>query len=107
MRYTNERGRRYWFVLHYETDEGHLWTMDISFWLQGQGAAMGATEQIARRLDGEKRLAILWIKDVWRHLPTYPSAVSGTDITAAVLDHGVRTPDQFATYLQNQGKPVR
>jgi hypothetical protein len=105
--YTQERGRRYWFVLHYETDAGHLWTMDISFWLQGQGASARASEQVARRLDGEKRLAILWIKDVWRHLPTYPGEVSGADITAAVLDHGVRTPDQFATYVANQGKPVR
>jgi hypothetical protein len=106
-RYTHERGRRYWYVLRYETDAGQLWTMDISFWLHEQHARADATEQIARRLDAEKRLAILWIKDVWRHLPTYPGEISGADITSAVLEHGVRTPDQFASYLLQQGKPVR
>jgi len=48
-------------------------------------------------------LAILKIKDVWHQLPTYPDEVGGTDIYAAMLDHGVRTPAQFATYLKDRG----
>ena len=30
---------------------------------------------LARHLTDETRLAILWIKDVWHHLPTYPYQV--------------------------------
>ena len=60
---------------------------------------------LAAHLTDEMRLAILWIKDVWHRLPTYPDEVSGTDIYTAVLEHGLRTPEQFATYLQERGHP--
>jgi hypothetical protein len=106
--YSNERGQRYHFVLRYQSDAGHEWTMDVSFWLGGEPRKEGEqTELMARRLDKEKRLAILWIKDVWRHLPTYPAQVNGPDIYDAVLEHAVRTPDQFAQYLLQRGKPMR
>ncbi|MEV4641759.1 hypothetical protein AB0J80_30890 [Actinoplanes sp. NPDC049548] len=29
----------------------------------------------------------------------YPDEVGGTDIYTAVLDHGVRTPEEFGTWL--------
>jgi hypothetical protein len=76
-----EADQRYYFVVQYTTDD------------------------LARRLTNETRLAILWIKDVWHRLATYPDEVSGADIYAAVLDHGVRTPEQFATYLQEHSLP--
>ena len=46
-------------------------------------------------------MAILKIRDIWHQLPTYPDEVRGTDIYTAVLDHGVRTPAQFASYLED------
>jgi hypothetical protein len=55
----------------------------------------------------ETKLAILWIKDVWSHLPTYPYQVGGTDIYDAVLEHRVRTPEQFRVYLLERGMPVK
>ena len=39
-------------------------------------------------------------------MESYPDEVSRIDIYAAVLDHGVRTPGEFAAYLRGRGKPV-
>jgi hypothetical protein len=57
-----------------------------------------------RRLTDETRLAILWIKDVWHRRPTYPYEVGGVDVYDAVLEHGVRTPDEFAAHLRARGR---
>jgi hypothetical protein len=95
--------QRYYFVLRYATAASQRWKIDISVWLtDAPRNQLGHLDDLARRLSDETRLAILWIKDVWHRLATYPDAVSGTDIYAAVLDHGVRTPEQFATYLQER-----
>jgi hypothetical protein len=58
-------------------------------------------------LPRETRITILWIKDVWHQLPMYPYQVGGTDIYDAVLQHGVRTPDEFDAYLRQRGMPTR
>jgi hypothetical protein len=98
--------QRYYFVLRYMTAADQRWKIDISIWLtDAPRNQLGHLEDLARRLTDETRLAILWIKDVWHRLETYPDEVSGTDIYAAVLDHGVRTPEQFATYLLERGLP--
>ena len=98
--------QRYYFVLRYMTVADQRWKIDISIWLtDAPRNQLGHLEDLARRLTDETRLAILWIKDVWHRLETYPDEVSGTDIYAAVLDHGVRTPEQFATYLLERSLP--
>ena len=98
--------QRYYFVLRYMTAADQRWKIDISIWLtDAPRNQLGHLEDLARRLTDETRLAILWIKDVWHQLETYPDEVSGTDIYAAVLDHGVRTPEQFATYLLERSLP--
>jgi len=98
--------QRYYFVIRYTTAAGHRWKIDISVWLtDAPRHQLRHLDYLARHLTDETRLAILWIKDVWHRLPTYPDEVSGTDIYTAVLDHGVRTPAQFATYLQERGLP--
>jgi hypothetical protein len=95
--------QRYYFVVRYVTAEGHPWKIDISVWLtDAPRNQLGHLDYLARHLTDETRLAILWIKDVWHRRTTYPDEVSGTDIYAAVIDHGVRTPEQFATYLQER-----
>ena len=95
--------QRYYFVLRYATAADQRWKIDISVWLSDAPRnQLGHLDDLARRLTDETRLAILWIKDVWHRMPTYPDEVSGIDIYAAVLDHGVRTPEQFATYLQER-----
>jgi hypothetical protein len=98
---------RYYVVTYYETEAGHEWKIDISFWLSDTPRAQLAHLQyLAERLTDETRLAILWIKDIWHHFPSYPYQVSGTDIYAAVLEHGVRTPAEFREYLLDRGMPT-
>jgi hypothetical protein len=45
------------------------------------------------------------IKDVWHRLPSYPDQVGGLEIYAAVIDDGVRTPEQFRRWLADHGLP--
>ncbi len=118
LRYRNEVGRlappglrgygRYCFVAHHETEAGEEWKIDVSFWLSDAPRDhLPYVERLKQSLTGETRLAILWIKDVWHRLPTYPDEVGGLDVYEAVLRHGVRTPDDFDAYLRERGLPVR
>lgn len=98
---------RYYFVTYYETEAGHEWKIDLSFWLSEKPRAQLAhLEYLFERLTDESRLAILWIKAIWLHFPSYPYQESGTDIYDAVLEHGVRTPAQFKGYLFERGMPI-
>lgn len=98
---------RYYFVTYYEMATGHEWKIDIAFWLSDTPRAQLAHLQyLAERLTDETRLAILWIKEIWHHFPSYPYHVGGTDIGDAVLEHGVRTPTQFRGYLLERGLPI-
>ena len=40
---------------------------------------------------------------MWQRVSSYPDQVSGMDIYDAVLEHSVRTPDQFDSYLRRRG----
>jgi hypothetical protein len=98
---------RYYFVTYYETEAGHQWKIDISFWRSEKPRTQLAhLAYLSERLTEETRLAILWIKDIWQQLPSYPYQVGGTDIYDAVLEHGVRTPAQFKAYLFERGMPL-
>jgi hypothetical protein len=112
--YRNETGRhtppelrgdeRYYVVLHVSARDEMEWKIDLSFWLSDTPRdQVPYLERLRSRLTDETRLAILWIKDVWHRLPSYPYEVGGFDVYEAVLDHGVRTPNQFAAYLRDRG----
>ena len=62
---------------------------------------------IEQKLTPETRLIILRIKDMWWKHPSYRQEVSSVDIYDAVLQHGVRTLDEFDQYLVERGKPIR
>ena len=117
LNYWNETGERsptglpaderYYFVTYYETEAGDEWKIDLTLWLSDAPRPhLGHLDDLRRRLTDETRLAILWIKDVWHRLPVYPEEVSGVDVYDAVLEHGVRTPDEFAAYLRLRGLPA-
>lgn len=117
LEYRNEIGRlappelrgygRYYFVVRHETDAGETWKIDVSLWSPESPPGPSAhARELRRRLTPETRLAILWIKDVWHRLSSYPDRVGGMDIYEAVLEHGVRTPEQFGRYLQAHGLPT-
>jgi len=56
-------------------------------------------------ITADQRGAVLRIKDAWHRLPSYPDHIGGVQIYTAVLDDGVRTPEQFATWLIDHGHP--
>jgi hypothetical protein len=115
--YANESGHlntsgrpyddRHYFVIHYETAAHDDWKIDITFWLTDGPREQRARALALRRLARETRVCILWLKDVWHRLPTYPYEVGGADIYDAVLEHGVRTPDEFDAYLRERSMPAR
>jgi hypothetical protein len=97
---------RYYFVARHQTEAGSEWKIDVSLWSpESPPGPLAHAEELRRRLTPETRLAILWIKDAWHPLPSYPDVVSGMDIYEAVLEHGVRTPEQFGSYLSRRGLP--
>ena len=117
MDYRNETGRltppelqgygRYYFVVWHETDAGDEWKIDVSLWSpEAPPGPLVHAQELRRRLTPETRLAILWIKDVWHRMPSYPDWVSGMDVYDAVLEHGVRTPEQFGGHLRQRGLPA-
>ena len=94
---------RYYYALFYQSDDGHEWKIDLSIWI----ADLPHVERLPpssliARLNDETRLAILWIKDQWFARPEYRMTVFSVDIYDAVLDHGVRTPEDFAAYLRER-----
>jgi hypothetical protein len=115
--YRNETGERcpsgdptderLYAVLRYESEPGTGWKIDLSLWTSEDPRPYRAEAEALRRLDDETRLAVLWIKDVWHHLPVYPYEVSGYEVYDAVLGHGVRTPEGFDAYLRERGLPGR
>lgn len=95
---------RFYYVLRYLRGEAVEWKIDVSLWLlDGPRGLAQQLEELARRLTDETRLAILRIKERWHRLPGYPDEVGGVDIYEAVLDHGVRTPQEFAEFLRQHG----
>jgi GrpB-like predicted nucleotidyltransferase (UPF0157 family) len=116
--YRNQTGRRappvirgderYYVAAHWETAAGAAWKIDVSLLLtDAPRDYLPYAERLARQLTAETRLAILWIKDVWRQLPTYPDEGGAFDVYEAVLRGGVRTPEQFDAYLRERGLPGR
>jgi hypothetical protein len=115
--YRNEIGRlgppelrgygRYYFVARHQTEAGREWKIDVSLWSpESPPGPLAHAEELRRRLTPETRLAILWIKEAWHKLPSYPDVVGGMDVYEAVLEHGVRTPEHFGRYLRRRGLPA-
>lgn len=118
LRYSNERGRfnatglpedeGYYWGVRYHTEAGGEWKLDL--WFLPESAPRPEFAHLANippRLTSETRLAILWIKDIWHRLPAYRGRVLSIDIYDAVLEHNVRTPEEFDRYLRERGKPAR
>jgi hypothetical protein len=80
--------------------EAGSWRVDLTLWLHDPHVNVAQWhESLRETITDEQRLAVLRIKEVWHRRPDYPDEVGGTDIYTAVLDHDVRTPDQFGAWL--------
>ena len=54
--------------------------------------------RLAQRISPAERRAVLRIKDMWCRQPNYPDEIGGADIYRAVMEDGVRTPDEFGVW---------
>ncbi|HEX5729932.1 hypothetical protein [Microbacterium sp.] len=76
------------------------WRIDLSIWLYDDHRNVTDWHhELRERLTGDQRRAILRIKDVWHRRPEYPDEISGAEIYTAVLEHALRTPEEFAAHL--------
>jgi hypothetical protein len=97
------RDERYHLVIALARN-GRTWRIDLTLWLNDPHANVTAWHESLRdTVTVDERNAILWIKDVWHRLPSYPDRVGGVQIYNAVLDDGVRSPQQFAAWLAAHG----
>ncbi|HET7036982.1 MAG TPA: hypothetical protein VFI42_14960 [Thermomicrobiaceae bacterium] len=93
----------YW-GLSYRDAAGEGWKLDLWFLHETtRQPDLEHLESIPPRLTPETRLAILRIKEIWCRLPDYRHAVRSYDIYQAVLEHGVRAPEEFRAYLEARG----
>jgi hypothetical protein len=78
------------------------WRVDLSVWLHDDHANVTQFHRdLAARISDDQRRTVLRIKDVWHRRPEYPDDVSGLEIYTAVLDHGIRTPEEFERWLSS------
>ena len=99
------RDERYHVPFDLDARQGR-WRVDLSVWLRDlHGHVADWHRRLRDTITGEQRLAVLRIKDVWHRLPSYPDQVGGWQIYTAVLEDGVRSPEQFARWLAANGFP--
>jgi hypothetical protein len=115
LTYRDERGERCptgeprdeRYHVPFDLDAGHgRWRIDLSIWLRDLHRQVADWHlRLRDTITDQQRLAVLRIKDVWHRLPSYPDEVGGWEIYTAVLQGGVRTPEQFARWLTSNGFP--
>jgi hypothetical protein len=88
------------FDRHYFVFRLAAWKLDISVWTNGSPDRVKRYQEKLRELDPSTRLAILRIKNTWHQRPEYPEVVGGFEIYEAVLEHGVRTAEEFEAHLE-------
>jgi hypothetical protein len=80
--------------------EDREWNVDVWFVDEPQRQPdLNHLGAFGPRIDYAARVAILRIKHRWAATPHYGREVSGIDVYRAVLDDGVRTPEQFDGWL--------
>jgi hypothetical protein len=84
--------------------EAGIWRLDLALWLHDLHHHVTAFHEALRdSITDEQRAAVLRIKNVWFPLPSYPDEIGGFEIYMAVTEAGVRTPEQFRSWLDDHG----
>jgi hypothetical protein len=100
------RDERYHVPIRLERAAGS-WRLDLSLWLHDIHDNVTAWHQeLHNKITDEQRAAVLRIKDVWFRLPSYPDEIGGFEIYTAVMDDGVRTPEEFRDWLADRDWPA-
>jgi hypothetical protein len=103
---TGQRRDERWHVPLVADAASGGWRLDLTLWLNDDHAHLTRWhEELRGRLTPEQRGTILTIKDAWRTRPEYPDVVGGSDVYQAVLEGGVRTPEEFAGWLGRHKEP--
>ncbi len=98
------RDERYHVPLSIVVDD-RTWRIDLTLWLNDPHAILVLWHETLRdTITADQRSAVLRIKDVWHRLPGYADQIGGLEIYAAVIDDGIRTPEQFAAWLAARGR---
>jgi hypothetical protein len=82
--------------VNYRSPQGEDWNLDI--WFIDDPARqpdLQNLQQMPAQLTRETRAAILAIKQAYAKNPEYGRSITSHDIYRAVLDNGVRTPEEF------------
>ena len=88
----------YWGIDY--RDGARNWNVDIWFVTDADRQPdLRHVRELGARLTPETRGAILAIKRAWVDRPEYRRSVTSFDIYSAVLDRGVRTPEEFEQSL--------
>jgi hypothetical protein len=89
----------YWGI---DYRDGRLaWNIDVWFVTEGDRQPdLRHVRELAGRLTPETRSAILDIKRAWVTRPEYGATVRSFDIYMAVLDRGIRTPEEFESFVR-------
>jgi hypothetical protein len=99
------RDERYHVPLLIDRADG-MWCLDLSLWLHDPHQNVTAWHEWLRDcITDEQRAAVLKIKDVWYRRPSYPDQIGGLDVYTAVIEDGIRTPEQFRSWLAERGMP--
>jgi hypothetical protein len=86
--------------LGYRSPAGNDWKLDVWFVDDpDRQPDLAHLRTLPPRIDRGARLAILRIKTMWYARPEYGRTVRSFDIYTAVLDGGVRTPEQFDDWI--------
>jgi hypothetical protein len=87
--------------VRYRSPRPRDWSLDLWFVDQPERQPdLAHLRTLLPRLTDETRAAILRIKEEWTPRPEYGRQINGTLIYEAVLDGGVRTPPDFAEWLE-------
>ncbi len=92
----------YWGI-RYRSDGGDDWNLDL--WFLREGTTQYDLEHLRTllpRLDRGTRATVVRIKEALVGSPAYGSDIHGYDVYAAVLDGGVRTPEEFGTWMRDR-----
>jgi hypothetical protein len=96
------RDERYHVPILLERAAG-IWRLDLSLWLHDIHDNITAWHhELRNKITDEQRAAVLRIKDVWFRLPSYPDEIGGFEIYTAVMEDGVRTPEEFRDWLDRE-----
>jgi hypothetical protein len=80
-----------------------VWCLDLTLWLHDLHENVTAWHEALRdSITDEERAAVLRVKDVWFRRPSYPNQIGGSEIYTAVIEGGVRTPEEFHSWLADR-----